>query len=159
VLLANELSLQKTRNGLGAEYAAGLDAARTALPAAFARLDAPRQAWILSVMAKPAPVDAITDMARKSESRLVRLACMLYHIDGKDDPMLDAARRGDDPTLHVLADRIADFLAETGSPGSGSSRPSTPARSPSTTPATVPAQPSEPPATSPAAATTTPTSP
>ena len=137
-LLSNELMLQGTPNALGPEHSATLEKARAAMPAAFGRLDATRQAWTLAVMSHPAPIEGILDMARKSDSRLVRMVCLMLHRSGPNDPMLDAARRGDDPVLRDLADRLAQLSGEASAPTLPAAATSPAATSPASTTPSVP---------------------
>ena len=75
-------------------------------------------------------------MARKSENRPVQLAYLLFQVTDINDPMLDAARRGEDHTLKTLADTITQTMSARDAAA--------------TQPAAIPAAPT-PPATTPAA--------
>lgn len=160
-LAGSELALQAHNRGITPEQLTLLLKARDVIPGAFARLSAPQQAWALAVLHDPAPIDAVLAMARKSDSRLVRLAYMLYHLSSANDPMLDAARRGDDPNLRRLAELLGNVetKAAMATPATASSSPSTAASGPATrsSTATAPAAATMPtaPATSPASVPTT----
>lgn len=109
---------QEGAASLAPEDAAMLESARNALQEAFAKLDGLSQAWLLAVMARGPGFDHVLAMAQKTEHRLVRLAYLLYHIKDLADPMLDAAKRGDDPILRRLAELIElDANRRTQAPG------------------------------------------
>jgi len=73
--------------------------AKTSLVEAFARLDPVVQAWLITVMTPRHPsLEGVLQTARRSENRNVQLAYLMYHA-GPDDPMIDAAQRGDDPVV------------------------------------------------------------
>ncbi|MCI0630631.1 MAG: hypothetical protein L0Y44_08270 [Phycisphaerales bacterium] len=87
------------------------DEARQAFNEAFAKLDTVTQAWMLSViwggdLRKIEGLSPSFSMARKSQDRLVRLAYLVFHSLGANDPMIDAALRGDDPAVSRLAQII-----------------------------------------------------
>jgi tetratricopeptide (TPR) repeat protein len=116
-----------------------LRAADSALPDAFARLEPTWQAWLLCLL--PAPIkskQAILSMARKSEAREVRLAYLLFHVTGPNDPMLDAVRRSDDASLRVVAERVAQAAAQAATAPDAATAPAT-RPGPSTRPALPPA--------------------
>lgn len=112
-LLSNVLAAQTASGEVSAEMQELLIAARIAFEEAFSRLDGPSQAWILSVMPRgpqARQLAMVIAMARQSEHRLVKLAYLIYHLEGPSDPMLDAAKRGDDATLRRIAELIeAEF--------------------------------------------------
>ena len=108
-LLSNQLAAQTASGEVSAEMQELLTAARIAFEEAFSRLDGPSQAWILSVMPRRPQAQQLATviaMARQSEHRLVKLAYLIYHLEGPSDPMLDAAKRGDDATLRRIAELI-----------------------------------------------------
>ena len=83
--------------------------ARVALAETFAKLDAASQAWLVIVMARgmgPAieGIQPTLTIAKKSQDRLVQLTYLLAYTMGPNDPMLDAARRNDDPSLRRQAE-------------------------------------------------------
>ena len=83
--------------------------ARVALAETFAKLDAASQAWLVIVMARgmgPAieGIQPTLTIAKKSQDRLVQLTYLLAYTMGPNDPMLDAARRNEDPSLRRLAE-------------------------------------------------------
>jgi hypothetical protein len=45
-------------------------------------------------------------MARKDEDKIVRISYLLYCLAGADDPMIDAARRGDDDDVRRVAEMM-----------------------------------------------------
>ncbi len=110
-LLGNEITLAENNPTVPAEKRALINQAKAALPEAFSRLDPVRQAWALTVMTHSFPVEGVLDIARKSDNRLVRIAYLMAHLKGVEDPMLDAARRGEDVPLQTLADRIVTRAA------------------------------------------------
>lgn len=94
-----------------------LDAGRT-ITEAYSKLDPASQAWMLAVMGRCPPVDPVFDMAQKSDSRIVRIAYLLYALRSMDDPMIDAARRGDDEEVRAVAEMMATrFRAVERAPG------------------------------------------
>jgi hypothetical protein len=93
------------------EERALIQSTRTAFDEAFAKLDGRAQAWLLGAM--PAGfgprlegMQNVLNMARKSDHRLVRMAYLLYHAAGPNDPMFDAAIRGDDADVRRLAEVV-----------------------------------------------------
>jgi hypothetical protein len=52
-------------------------------------------------------------MAQKDDDRYVRLIYLLYCLEGPDDPMIDAAIRGDDPIVRQIAEMIRYRLQRT----------------------------------------------
>ncbi len=81
-----------------------------ALTMSYARLDDERRAWVLLMMPQEDRLEPILAMARTSESRLVRMAYLLRHVDDDGDPMLDAGRRSDDASVRAVADLLGDLL-------------------------------------------------
>jgi hypothetical protein len=49
-------------------------------------------------------------MAQQDEDRHVRLMYLLHCLEGPDDPMIDAARRGSDPDIRAVADLMHDRI-------------------------------------------------
>ena len=92
-LVGNEIALTDRNPNNTAELKELLTQAKAALPIAFGRLDAGRQAWVLSVMSRLIPVEAVLDIARKSDSRLVRLAYVIAHLKGGGSHARCAASR------------------------------------------------------------------
>jgi hypothetical protein len=90
---------------------ARIDEAARVQVEAYGRLDGPAQAWLLSLVPRQDADEAVLSIARRSEDRHVRMIYLLFHLAGPDDPMLDAARRGDDETLRRLAGFMADLVA------------------------------------------------
>lgn len=133
-LLCNELVISSKQEDVPADRSALLQQVKAAIPAAFGRLDSVRQAWVLTVMNRPSPCEPALDIARKSESRLVRLAYLLFQLAGPEDPMIDAARRGEDPALRQLAECMTRQLAT-----ARQKPPAATSTVPTTNPASVPA--------------------
>ena len=52
------------------------------------------------------PLEPIYALAQKSEDRLVRMVYLLYCMTDLDDPMIDAAKRGDDADIRLVAETI-----------------------------------------------------
>ena len=88
-----------------------------AITEAYAKLDAVSRAWVLGAMARTSLLEPVYVMARKDDDKLVRIAYLLYCLTGADDPMIDAARRGDDPGVRLVAETMHDrILRASGSP-------------------------------------------
>ncbi|MCZ6835015.1 MAG: hypothetical protein O7G85_04505 [Planctomycetota bacterium] len=83
-----------------------IDEARAAALAAYSRLQPDQQAWMLAVMPRSEVFEPLLNAARKSDQHLVKLAYLLFQVTGPDDPMLDAAMRGDDETTRIIAEMI-----------------------------------------------------
>jgi hypothetical protein len=105
-LVTDEVLHAVAERNLPVERARMLESALAALPDAFARLDDASQAWFLTLTPQRLEKSALLAMARKSDSRLVKIVYLLYHLSGPDDPMIDAALRGEDETLRRLASTI-----------------------------------------------------
>ncbi len=45
------------------------------------------------------------------DAKLVRIAYLLYCLTGADDPMIDAARRGDDANVRLIAETMHARIA------------------------------------------------
>lgn len=95
-----------------------VETARAAMAEAFAKLDAPSQAWLLCTMARGEGMAQVVTAARRSNDRLVQIAYLLYWVEGWKDPMLDAAKRkSDDAALSRLASIVqADAKREAEQP-------------------------------------------
>ncbi len=96
---------------LSAEDRVLLDDVLSAVIEAYPDLDPVSQAWLIGVMAQGPTSQAIRSMARKSDNRLVKISYLFHCVDGVDDPMLDAARRDEDPVVRELADLSEKLLA------------------------------------------------
>lgn len=96
LLVATGAAAEQRTSGLRAE-------ARAVIPTAYARLDPVDQAWALGMLPVDPLLNPVLAMARRSDDRLVRIAYLLFRLEGADDPMLDAARRSGDPDLALLA--------------------------------------------------------
>ncbi len=77
-----------------------------ALVEGFAKIDSISQAWLLTVLPPIGLMESMMVMARKSPDKYVRISYLLYHVTDRSDPMLDAARRSDDPDLRFAADIV-----------------------------------------------------
>jgi hypothetical protein len=86
-----------------------LNDVRSAVTTAFADLDDVSQAWLLGIIPRGRLPRQIGSMALSSDSRLVQMNYLMYHISGEDDPMLAAAQR---PTAHPHVRHIAESYAE-----------------------------------------------
>jgi hypothetical protein len=87
------------------------DDATAAIIEAYAKLDSVSRAWLLAVMPRLSPPLApLYAMAQKDEDRYVRMVYLLFCLEGPDDPMIDAAIRGDDPDVRAVAEMIRDRL-------------------------------------------------
>ena len=75
-----------------------------ALVEGFAKLDSISQAWLLAVVPPIGVMEPILAMARKSDDKYVQISYLLYQVADRSDPMLDAAKRSDDPDLRTAAD-------------------------------------------------------
>jgi tetratricopeptide (TPR) repeat protein len=84
--------------------------AMSALTEAYGRLDAVSQAWVLSVI-RASSSEPLLALARTSEEPLVKMAYVMYCLSDADDPMLDAARRDEDPRIRQLAAFAAELFA------------------------------------------------
>ncbi|MHC5023326.1 MAG: tetratricopeptide repeat protein [Planctomycetota bacterium] len=130
--LALLCNLLGTGGGRGVNPIEMSEAVRTAAAAAvaevFPTLSPASQAWLLAVSPQGATPEAATleDLARRSDERLVRLAYLLFHLDGPDDPMIDAARRSGDPLLAAVADALQPLLRRALETGAGDGAPATP---------------------------------
>jgi tetratricopeptide (TPR) repeat protein len=93
---------------LGVEERALFADAMSGLTEAYTRLDPVGQAWLLSVL-EESSADPILAVARKSDDYLVKMSYLLYCLEGAEDPMLDAARRDEDPRVRVLAEWRGDL--------------------------------------------------
>ncbi len=77
-----------------------------ALVEGFAKIDSISQAWLLTALPSIGLLEPIMAMARKSPDKYVQISYLLYQVSGPSDPMLDAAKRSDDPDLQYVADLV-----------------------------------------------------
>jgi hypothetical protein len=82
----------------------------TALAASFAKLDATSRAWVMGVLPRSPRFESIRATTRKDEDPLVRIAYLLYNLDGPDDPMLAAGFRTGDPDVQAIAELMRSGL-------------------------------------------------
>lgn len=87
-----------------------------ALAASFAKLDPVSRAWLLGVMPRSPRFEALRVMARRDEDPLVRIAYLLYALDGPGDPALAASVRSNDPDVKAVADLMLSGLRRQASP-------------------------------------------
>lgn len=80
--------------------------AASAITEAYGRMDEPSRAWLLAVLPRDGPFDTLHAMAQKDSSRLVRMTYLLFCLTGPKDPMIDAAKRGDDQVVRGVADLV-----------------------------------------------------
>ncbi len=73
---------------------------------AYGKLNPVSRAWVLGAMIRTPALDPIYSMAQKDDDKLVRIAYLLYCLTGADDPMIDAARRGDDASVRLVAEMM-----------------------------------------------------
>jgi len=73
---------------------------------AYGTLDAISRAWVLGAMVRTPALEPVYLMAQKDDDKLVRIAYLLYCLTGPDDPMIDAARRGDDANVRLVAETM-----------------------------------------------------
>ena len=57
-------------------------------------------------MSRAPVLDPVYAMARKDDDKIVRISYLLYCLAGADDPMIDAARRGDDDDVRRVAEMM-----------------------------------------------------
>ena len=77
-----------------------------ALAEGFAKIDSISQAWLLAVLPPIGLMEPMMAMARKSPDKYVQISYLLYHVTDPSDPMLDAAKRSDDPDIRSAADVV-----------------------------------------------------
>ena len=77
-----------------------------ALIHAYGKLDPLSRAWVLGAIVRTPALDPVYSMAQKDDDKLVRIAYLLYCLTGADDPMIDAARRGDDANVRLIAETM-----------------------------------------------------
>jgi hypothetical protein len=92
-----------------------VESARVSFAEAFSKMSPAAQAWLLCVFPQgTGPImeglQPTLDIAKKSDSRLVQLAYLLYQVTSSTDPMVDAAKRSDDATLRKLAEIVQSNL-------------------------------------------------
>ena len=83
-----------------------IEAAKASVISSFSNLDPISQAWLLAVLPAGRVEEPILNMARKSSHRLVKLMYLLFQRTDLNDPMLDAALRGDDQAIRTIANMI-----------------------------------------------------
>jgi hypothetical protein len=91
--------------------------AASAMAEAYTNLGAESRAWLLSVIPRgPPSLAPLFAIAQKDDHRLVRLSYLLYCLTSEDDPMIDAAKRGDDPKVQAVAEMMQQRIAALRSP-------------------------------------------
>jgi hypothetical protein len=73
---------------------------------AYGTLEPLSRAWVLGAMVRTPALDPVYQMAQKDDDKLVRIAYLLNCLTGADDPMIDAARRGDDADVRLVAETM-----------------------------------------------------
>jgi tetratricopeptide (TPR) repeat protein len=81
---------------------------------AYPKLTPDQQAWLLCVIAPTRGLRPVRDLAAQSDDRLVQWAYLMYQSSGMNDPLIDRARRSDDPLIaeigafvHMIQQRAA----------------------------------------------------
>lgn len=79
----------------------------------FAQQTPVAQAWLLTTVSVGAePLEALRQVARTNNDKLVRLSYLLHQVSRADDPMLDAAMRSDDEDLRRLGAFIRAMIQQ-----------------------------------------------
>jgi hypothetical protein len=87
------------------------DDATAAIAEAYTKLDSTSRAWLLAVMPRLSlPLAPVYQMAQKDKDRHVQLMYLLFCLTGPDDPMIDAAKRGEDPDIRVVAEMMQNRI-------------------------------------------------
>ncbi len=88
-----------------------------AITEAYTKLDSVSRAWVLGAIPRSSLLEPVYELARMDQDKLVRIAYLMYSLTGADDPMIDAARGGDDPDVRLVAEAMHDrILRASGSP-------------------------------------------
>ena len=82
-----------------------------ALAEGYAKLDPISQAWLLGVVPRISVLEPVLAMARKSTDKYVQISYLLFHVKNLDDPMLDAAKRSDDPDVKYAAEFLESAMS------------------------------------------------
>ena len=94
-----------------------IEAAKASVISSYSNLDPISQAWLLAVLPAGRVAEPILNMARKSSHRLVKLMYLLFQRTDLNDPMLDAALRGDDQAIRTIANMILATTEDDGAAG------------------------------------------
>ncbi|MEE8155856.1 MAG: hypothetical protein V3T53_12965 [Phycisphaerales bacterium] len=81
-----------------------------ALAEGYAKLDPISQAWMLGVVPRIVVMEPVLAMARKSTDKHVQISYLLFHVVDPADPMLDAAKRSDDPDVKYAAEFLESAM-------------------------------------------------
>ncbi len=90
--------------------------AAAAIIQAYRKLEPISRAWVLGAMVRTPLLDRVYAMAQKDDHKLVRISYLLYCLTGADDPMIDAARRGDDANVRLVAETMHARIVGAGRP-------------------------------------------
>ena len=82
-----------------------------ALAEGYAKLDPISQAWLLGVVPRINVIEPVLAMARKSTDKYVQISYLLFHVVDPADPMLDAAKRSDDPDVKYAAEFLESAMS------------------------------------------------
>ena len=82
-----------------------------ALAEGYAKLDPISQAWLLGVVPRMSVIEPMLAMARKSDDKYVQISYLLFHVQDPADPMLDAAKRSDDPDVKYAAEFLESAMS------------------------------------------------
>ena len=104
--LLSRLALVVPREQVNAEVVQLVNDSAQALVEGFATLDPISQAWLLAVVPPIGLMEPMMAVARKSPDKYVQMTYLLYHVSDLSDPMIDAAKRNDDPDVRAAADLI-----------------------------------------------------
>jgi len=78
--------------------------------ALYQRLPSEAQAWILGVLPTPRVPQRLHELARRSDSRWVRVVYILSHVSDINDPFVRSALEDDDPVMRRLGELfVANF--------------------------------------------------
>ncbi len=81
-----------------------------ALAEGYAKLDPISQAWLLGVVPRINVIEPVLAMARKSADKYVQISYLLFHVVDPADPMLDAAKRSDDPDVKYAGEFLESAM-------------------------------------------------
>jgi tetratricopeptide (TPR) repeat protein len=93
---------------------------------AFAALDGASQAWLLSVTPPGRILPSVREMAQASDDRLLRLAYLLFHVSGPNDPAVQAALQSSDDHFRRVAERFVELFEQMTQGGQGQLPPAVP---------------------------------
>jgi hypothetical protein len=85
--------------------------AKQALTEAFEKLDPVSRCWVLGVIPRGAEIEGVYALAREDDNRLVRIAYLLYCLQGPLDPMIEAGKNDDDEGVRLVAAMMESRIA------------------------------------------------